>query len=61
MMKQIAHAAIVATSVLLAGTAQADFKPLDADPTELNFGIISTESSSNLKAQWLPFLAAMEK
>jgi phosphonate transport system substrate-binding protein len=61
MMKQMAHAAIVATSVLLAGTAQADFKPLDADPTELNFGIISTESTSNLKAQWLPLLDAMEK
>ena len=60
MIKQMAHAAIVATSVLLAGTAQADFKPLDGDPKELNFGIISTESTSNLKAQWLPFLAAME-
>ncbi|MEX2618283.1 MAG: phosphonate ABC transporter substrate-binding protein [Alphaproteobacteria bacterium] len=56
----MAHAAIVATSVLLAGTAQADFKPLDGDPKELNFGIISTESTSNLKAQWLPFLEAME-
>jgi phosphonate transport system substrate-binding protein len=28
---------------------------------ELNFGIISTESSANLKPNWLPFLAAMEK
>lgn len=28
---------------------------------ELNFGIISTESSSNLKTIWLPFLADMEK
>ena len=28
---------------------------------ELNFGIISTESSSNLKKVWDPFLAAMEK
>lgn len=30
-------------------------------PTELNFGIISTESSSNLKTVWEPFLAEMEK
>lgn len=28
---------------------------------ELNFGIISTESSSNLKTIWQPFLADMEK
>ena len=28
---------------------------------ELNFGIISTESSQNLKAQWDPFLAEMSK
>ena len=28
---------------------------------EINFGIISTESQSNLKPNWLPFLAAMEK
>lgn len=27
----------------------------------LNFGIISTESSNNLKQEWLPFIAAMEQ
>ncbi|OJX80000.1 phosphonate ABC transporter substrate-binding protein [Magnetospirillum sp. 64-120] len=27
----------------------------------LNFGIISTESSQNLKTEWVPFLADMEK
>lgn len=27
----------------------------------LNFGIISTESTQNLKSQWVPFLEAMEK
>ena len=27
----------------------------------LNFGIISTESSQNLKQEWVPFLAEMEK
>jgi len=30
-------------------------------PAEINFGIISTESSSNLKTVWEPFLADMEK
>lgn len=30
-----------------------------AEVKELNFGIISTESSQNLKAQWDPFLAEM--
>src|SRR5690554_5640217 len=33
-----------------------------AEPAQqLNFGIISTESSQNLKAQWDPFLADMSK
>ncbi len=39
----------------LAGSAQAQALK------ELNFGIISTEASSNLKPQWTPFLADMEK
>jgi phosphonate transport system substrate-binding protein len=30
-------------------------------PTEINFGIISTEASSNLKTVWEPFLQAMAK
>lgn len=32
-----------------------------ADGTALNFGIISTESSANLKSTWEPFLKAMSK
>jgi phosphonate transport system substrate-binding protein len=32
-----------------------------AQTTELNFGIISTEASTNQKKNWEPFLAAMEK
>jgi phosphonate transport system substrate-binding protein len=32
-----------------------------AEPVEINFGIISTESAANLKADWLPVLADMEK
>src|ERR1700742_3386445 len=36
--------------------------PLQAQEVkEINFGIISTESSSNLKTIWEPFLAAMGK
>ncbi|WP_436638168.1 phosphonate ABC transporter substrate-binding protein [Microbaculum sp. FT89] len=31
-----------------------------AETAEINFGIISTESTQNLKTQWEPFLAAME-
>ena len=39
----------------LGGAAQAE------DLKELNFGIISTESSQNLKQTWEPFLADMSK
>jgi phosphonate transport system substrate-binding protein len=46
----------LAATMLFAGTAAAE----DAKKT-LNFGIISTESSQNLKKVWLPFLADMEK
>lgn len=38
-----------------AGAAQAD------ELKQLNFGIISTESSQNLKTTWDPFLAAMSE
>lgn len=58
--KLITSAAIVAAA-LTATVAKADYKPLDGDPKELNFGIISTESTANLKEQWLPFLTDMEK
>ena len=46
--------AALALSATLAG-------PALADGHELNFGIISTESTQNLKSTWLPFLEAMEK
>jgi phosphonate transport system substrate-binding protein len=42
-------------AALACGTAAA------AEPVEINFGIISTESAANLKADWLPVLADMEK
>jgi hypothetical protein len=35
--------------------------PAHAQTTEINFGIISTEASSNLKKIWEPFLEAMAK
>ena len=49
--KGLAAAAISAT---LVGAAH-------AETTEINFGVISTESSQNLKTIWNPFLEAMEK
>jgi len=61
MIKTLRMAAVGATMALLSGTALADYKPLDGDPKVINFGIISTESTANLKQQWLPFLADMEK
>lgn len=48
-------AAVAAVALAAAGSAQA------ADLKELNFGIISTESTANLKPLWTPFLADMEK
>lgn len=49
---QVLAASALVTGCLL-GSAQA--------AEELNFGIISTESSQNLKAMWDPFLADMSK
>ena len=34
---------------------------VSAEVKEINFGIISTEASMNLKKDWEPFLAEMEK
>lgn len=53
--------AVSAAAVMVAGAAKADYKPLEKDPEVINFGIISTESTSNLKVQWLPLLEDMEK
>jgi phosphonate transport system substrate-binding protein len=58
--KLITGAAIVAAA-LTTTVAKADYKPLEGDPKEINFGIISTESTANLKSQWLPFLQDMEE
>ncbi len=48
------RAALALVAALALPTAQAQVK-------ELNFGIISTESSANLKTAWQPFLDDMQK
>ena len=60
--KTIASAALAA-SMLVTGVAYADveFKPLEKDPETIVFGFISTESSSNLKAQWQPLIEDLEE
>lgn len=63
MVRKLLASAAIAVTTFVAGAAQAEmsFKPLAEDPKEINFGIISTESTSNLKDQWLPLMADMEK
>ncbi|MGP1397637.1 MAG: phosphonate ABC transporter substrate-binding protein [Inquilinaceae bacterium] len=48
---------VPATLIALAAGATA----IPAQAAEINFGIISTESTQNLRAQWEPFLDAMEE
>jgi len=55
MLKQSLMAAVLAAGALTTGAAIAE------ETGEINFGIISTESTSNLKKTWLPFIGAMEK
>ncbi len=51
------------TSIAIAGTvvSTAALTPVHAQDKTLNFGIIATESTSNLKKAWEPFLKAMSK
>ena len=53
--------AAAAAAVTLAAPAMAEYKPLDGDPEVINFGIISTESTMNLRKSWEPFLADLSK
>ena len=53
MFKRIGH--MLAASALVTGSLLGSAQAAE----ELNFGIISTESSQNLKAMWEPFLADM--
>jgi phosphonate transport system substrate-binding protein len=55
MMKHLISGLVLLGTAL--GATQAHAQKLDA----LNFGIISTESTQNLKPLWEPFLADMEK
>ena len=48
---------VLAASALVTGSLLGSVQAAE----ELNFGIISTESSQNLKAMWDPFLADMSK
>lgn len=63
MIRKFVATAAIATSLMVGGVAKAEmnYKPLESDPEEIIFGIISTESTSNLKDQWLPLMADMEK
>ncbi len=54
-MKMLMKGLVVAALALLAPL------PVRAETTEVNFGIISTESQQNLKQDWEPFIAAMSK
>ena len=51
---------VLAASALLTGSLLGGAHAAD-EPKELNFGIISTESSQNLRSVWDPFLAAMSE
>lgn len=55
-MSKLAH--VFALSIAV-GAAAAALPAIAAD--ELNFGIISTESTVNLKQEWVPFIDEMEK
>ena len=54
------RSAVAATLIAgFAGVAHAQPEPLEGDPEVINFGIISTESTQNLRRQWEPFLEDM--
>jgi len=55
MNRRFALAVLAATAALWLPAAHA------ADPKEINFGFISTEASSNLKAAWQPLIEDMQK
>lgn len=54
-MKWIARRLAILLAAMFMGTAAL------AETKEINFGIISTESTQNLKQYWTPFLADLEK
>lgn len=52
--------AAVVAALGIAGPAGA-YEPLESDPQTLTFGIISTESTQSLRAQWQPLLEDMSE
>lgn len=60
MLSKLIRGALAVATIAISSSALA-YEPLKEDPKVLNFGFISTESSSNLKKQWEPFLEDMEK
>lgn len=52
---------LVLVGAALAAAAGVSVNVARAETTELNFGIIATEASTNLKTVWEPFLEAMAK
>ena len=58
--KNAMFTAVTVGVAMLATTATAQYKPLDGDPKGINFGIISTESTQNLKEAWMPLIKDMQ-
>jgi phosphonate transport system substrate-binding protein len=58
MLKRLLSTAVVAATVAAASVPTV---ARAAEPSVINFGIIATESSNQLKEQWLPFLRDMAK
>ena len=58
---KICLSALIAAGLFsTAAQAEQNFKPLENDPEEIIFGFISTESTANLKSQWMPLIKDME-
>jgi phosphonate transport system substrate-binding protein len=61
MMRKLTAASLAVALLGSVAHAAPNYKPLEGDPEVLNFGIISTESTTNLKDTWTPILADMER
>ena len=61
MLSRMLSVAALAATVMTATPVLAQPEPLEGDPEEINFGIISTESTQNLRRQWEPLLEDMEE
>ena len=61
MIRKLLVGAVAAALLSGSAIAKENFKPLSGDPEVINFGIISTESTINLKKSWTPFLEDMSQ